>query len=173
MKTVLVTGGIASGKSEVCGYLSFRGYPVYDSDSRTKQLYKTVPGLKERVEEAAGVPLSELAAIFKDDAMRARVEAVVYPEVLREFVAWRASQDAVMVFFESAVALDKPLFDPLWDEVWLVKAPLELRMGRNPEAAGRLRAQTAVPEDRASRIIINGSDLESLYLQIDNILKLY
>lgn len=173
MKTVLVTGGIASGKSEVCGYLSFRGYPVYDSDSRTKRLYETVPGLREKVEDAAGVPLSELAAIFKDDAMRARVEAVVYPEVLRDFVAWRASQNAVMVFFESAVALDKPLFDPLWDEVWLVKAPVELRIARNPKALGRLKAQTAVPEDRASRIIMNASDLESLYSQIDNILKQY
>ena len=68
MKTVLVTGGIASGKSEVCRYLSSAGYPVYDSDSRTKALYESVPGLKGRVEEAIGVPFSNVAVIFEDEA---------------------------------------------------------------------------------------------------------
>ncbi len=173
MKTVLVTGGIASGKSKVCGYLSSKGYPVYDSDSRTKLLYKTVPGLAERVEAAAGVPLSGLSAIFDDASMREKVEAVVHPEVFRDFVAWRDGQDAELVFFESAIALQKPLFDPLWDEVWLVKAPLQSRLKRNPKAAGRLSSQQEIPEERATRVINNDSDPKSLYSKIDNILKQY
>lgn len=173
MKTILVTGGIASGKSMVCGYLASKGYPVYDSDSRTKLLYRTVPGLAARVEAAAGVPLSGLSAIFDDAAMRERVEAVVHPLVFRDFVAWRDGQDAGMVFFESAIALQNPLFDSLWDEVWLVKAPMESRLKRNPKVAERLSAQQEVPEARATRIITNEADLGSLYSQIDNILKQY
>ena len=50
MRTILVTGGIASGKSEVCAHLQAKGYPVYDCDSRTKGLYATVPGLPHLLE---------------------------------------------------------------------------------------------------------------------------
>ena len=38
MKTVLVTGLIGAGKSALCSLLAAKGYPVYDSDSRTKAL---------------------------------------------------------------------------------------------------------------------------------------
>ena len=64
MKTILVTGGIASGKSEVCRYLASKGLPVYDSDSRTKALYGSVPGLVERIEAAIGVPFAQIGVIF-------------------------------------------------------------------------------------------------------------
>ena len=43
MRTVIVTGGIGSGKSAVCALLRKRGIPVYDSDSRVKELYKSRP----------------------------------------------------------------------------------------------------------------------------------
>ena len=89
MKTVLVTGGIASGKSEVCRYLTSRGFEVYDSDSRTKALYDSVPGLKTRVEEAIGLPFKEIGVIFSDPAKRGKLEAVVYPEVMKDFLAWK------------------------------------------------------------------------------------
>ena len=56
MKTVLITGGIASGKSAVCARLKALGLPVYDCDSRTKALYDEIPGLKARIEKAIGLP---------------------------------------------------------------------------------------------------------------------
>ena len=37
--TILITGGIGSGKSVLSRYLESRGVPVYDSDSRAKALY--------------------------------------------------------------------------------------------------------------------------------------
>ena len=171
MKTILVTGGIASGKTEVCRYLASLGFPVYDSDSRTKGLYSSVPGLKARVEAAAGAPFSELSVIFRDAGARRRVEAVVHPEVLRDFVEWRSGQKGEKVFFESAIALQNPLFDHLWDEIWLVKAPDALRIARNPRTAERMKAQKDVDESRATHIIVNDSDLESLHRQLNNLLK--
>ena len=171
MKTVLVTGGIASGKSEVCRYLASKGFPVYDSDSRTKALYSSVPGLKEKLEDAIGCPLEQAAKIFSDEGARARLEGVVYPEVLKDFELWRAEQSAGMVFFESAVALGKPIFNHLWDEVWLVDAPLESRMKRSPKVAERMGAQQAVDASAADVIIVNDSSLEDLHDKIDKILK--
>ena len=52
MKTVILTGLIGSGKSAVSALLMERGIPVYDSDSRTKQLYTRRPALVRRLESA-------------------------------------------------------------------------------------------------------------------------
>ena len=171
MKTVLVTGGIASGKSEVCRHLEALGYPVYDSDSRTKSLYETVPGLKGRIEEATGRPFSQISRIFGDDAMREKLESVVYPEVLADFLKWKASCSASLVFFESAVALDKAMFDGQWDEVWLLRAPLEQRLKRNPKTKDRLQAQHELDESRADVIIDNDSSIEELHLKVNKALN--
>lgn len=171
MKTVLVTGGIASGKSELCRYLSSKGFAVYDSDSRTKALYDSVPGLKERVEDALGVPFSEIGIIFSDDARREKLEAVVYPEVLKDFLEWKSSQAGRAVFFESAVAASKAVFDGQWDEVWLVRAPLEARLERNPKTAGRLRSQTEVDATQADVVIDNDSSLEELHKKVDKLIN--
>ena len=171
MKTVLVTGGIASGKSEVCRYLAEMGYPVYDSDSRTKRLYESVPGLKKRIEAAIGAPFANIGVIFDDTAKREALEKVVYPEVLADFLKWKASCNAGTVFFESAVALDKAVFDGQWDEVWLVTAPLEARLKRNPKAEGRLKAQREVDETRADALIVNDSSIDVLHKKVDKLLN--
>ena len=171
MKTVLVTGGIASGKSELCRYLSSKGFAVYDSDSRTKALYDSVPGLKERVEDALGVPFSEIGIIFSDDARREKLEAVVYPEVLKDFLEWKSSQAGRAVFFESAVAASKPVFDGQWDEVWLVRAPIEARLERNPKTAGRLSSQTELDATQADVVIDNDSSLEELHKKVDKLIN--
>jgi len=171
MKTVLVTGGIASGKSELCRYLSSKGFAVYDSDSRTKALYDSVPGLKERVEDALGVPFSEIGIIFSDDARREKLEAVVYPEVLKDFLEWKSSQAGRAVFFESAVAASKPVFDGQWDEIWLVRAPLEARLERNPKTAGRLSSQTELDATQADVVIDNDSSLEELHKKVDKLIN--
>ena len=171
MKTVLITGGIASGKSEVCRWLASKGLPVYDSDSRTKALYDSVPGLKARVEEAIGLPFAQIGVIFEDAAKREALEAVVYPEVLKDFLGWRAAQTGPAVFFESAIALEKPIFDGLWDEVWLVRAPLEQRLARNPRTAARLASQKETGEEQADVVIENDSSLEELHKKVDNLLN--
>ena len=171
MKTVLITGGIASGKSEVCRWLASKGLPVYDSDSRTKALYDSVPGLKARVEEAIGLPFAQIGVIFEDAVKREALEAVVYPEVLKDFLGWRAAQTGPVVFFESAIALEKPIFDGLWDEVWLVRAPLEQRLARNPRTAARLASQKETCEEQADVVIENDSSLEELHKKVDNLLN--
>lgn len=171
MKTVLVTGGIASGKSEVCRYLAGKGFPVYDSDSRTKALYDSVPGLKKRVEDAIGVPFSQIGIIFSDADKREALERVVYPEVLADFLKWKAYCKGGIVFFESAVALDKAVFDGQWDEVWLVTAPLDDRLKRNPKVESRIQSQQEVDPSRADVVIVNDSSIEELHSKIDKLLN--
>lgn len=170
MKTILVTGAIGSGKSEVCRYLASKGYPVYDSDSRTKALYDSIPGLKERLEEELGVPFCNIGIIFRDPGKRAALEAIVYPLVADDFTRWRSLQASGTVFLESALMLEKRQFDGLYDEVWLVRAPLELRAGRNPKVLERDSLQK-FDLSRVDRIIDNETTLDNLHSKIDRIMK--
>ena len=170
-KTVLITGAIGSGKSAICERLRALGYPVYDCDSRTKALYDSVPGLKARIETALGVPFSEVGIIFRDADKRRALEEIVYPEVQKDLAAWKAEQKAELLFMESAIALEKPAFDGSYDEVWLVRAPYETRLSRNPDAAIRSALQAMVDPSRANVIIDNDSSLEELNDKVDKLLK--
>lgn len=170
MRTVLVTGAIGSGKSEVCRYLASKGYPVYDSDSRTKALYDKVPWLKSKIEETLGVPFSGISIIFRDDAKREALEALVYPLVVADFNEWRDAQDCGTVFLESALALDKPAFDGLYDEVLLVEADKEKRALRNPKVAERDSLQK-FDRSRVDHVIENNSTIGWLHRKVNLYLK--
>ncbi len=169
MRTVLVTGPIGSGKSEVCRYLASEGYPVYDCDSRTKALYETVPGLKERIEKSLGIRWSEIGVIFTDSARRETLEKMVYPLLIGDINAWKASLDRDLAFIESAIALQKPELDGLYDLVLMVTAPLTVREGRNPKVRDRDSLQE-FDRDRIDFRIDNDSSIEVLHLKIDDLL---
>lgn len=147
MKTLVVTGGIGSGKSAVCRFFSSKGIPVYDSDSRARSIYDRNPSIVARISEAFGEPLCgpdgridrrRLAEIvFSDNSRLEMLESIVHPAVLEDFIGWRDSfdQDEVpFVVMESAIILEKPLFRDIADFLLIVDAPLPLRAGR---AAGR------------------------------------
>ncbi len=177
MLTVIVTGMIGSGKSAVCALLSKRGIPVYDSDSRTKALYDSVPGLRERIETELGVPFSGLARlIFSDAAARERLEAIVYPLVRADFEAWRDEQaDAPFVVLESAIILSKPVFDGIADYVVAVTASEEVRLERllhrgmtEEDARRRISAQT-LDLSRADAVIHNDGSLQSLSRRVGRV----
>lgn len=189
MVTVAVTGGIGSGKSEVCRYLEGQGVPVYDSDARTKMLYDTDLTLAEAVSAALGCRVTDAegridraalaSVIFSDREKLDALEAVVHPRVLEDFLAWRDShKDAEMVVMESAIFLQKPLFHPYFDEIILVDAPVETRIlracRRDGTDADRVRARIAAQMTDASMadyLIMNDSGLDDLYRKTDEVLR--
>lgn len=140
--TVLVTGGIGSGKSAVTACLEKHGIPAYDSDVRTKALYDSDEELCGELEELLGTVLRTgdgrfdrkrfASLIFSDRCLLEEVERIVHPAVLEDFRLWR--EDALtrsdIVAMESAIALDKPLFKDAYDIVVMVDAPLKLRVER-------------------------------------------
>lgn len=153
--TLVITGGIGSGKSLVCSMFSELGVPVYDSDTRAKALYYTDPGLVGKLETVLRMPLRTADGIFDKDAlakavfsssfMLDRLESVVHPAVLEDFICWKsnlaASPSCGFVIFESAIILEKPLFRSLGDWTLLVDAPVELRMARAMERDGVSREE--------------------------------
>ena len=173
MNKILVTGLIGAGKSEVCAYLAGLGYSVYDSDSRTKALYCSTPGLKTRIEEAIGCPFSEIEIIFRDAAKRGALEAVVYPLVLQDFRRFCAESSAETVFFESAVAFGKEQFAGEFDKTVLVRAPYDVRLSRNQKVGQRASSQEEMPLGKADYIIDNNSGLRELHDQVDRMIKTF
>lgn len=170
MKTVLVTGPIGSGKSEVCRYLASKGLPVYDCDSRTKALYDKVPGLKAGIEKALGIRWEQIGIIFSDPVRREKLEHIVYPLVLEDIASWKAGlASAGLAFIESAVAMDKKEFDGVYDEVLLVTAAYDVRLKRNPKAEQRDSLQTH-ERSRADYIIENDSTIEELHIKTEQLL---
>ena len=142
MRVLAVTGGIGSGKSEVCRILAAHGLALqYNADARAKALYDECPGLLDAIEKAlecslrggdgAFRPAALAAVIFTDHSAMEKVEALLYPEMIRDFdtMMAEAGEDQIVVF-ESATFLEKRQFDGFADMVLLVDAPFQLRLER-------------------------------------------
>lgn len=192
MKTVLLTGGIGSGKSAVAEYLRSEGVPVYDSDSMTKRLYDTDSQLLADMEKAMGAKLTDedgkldrkalASLIFSSGEALSKLESVVHPAVLKDFCRWRDAMDKEFregvrpwyrysgafpfVVMESAIAMDKPLFKGTYDAVVVVDAPLQMRVER---AALR---DSAPKEAVLRRVEAQKSDLSRADAVINNDLDL-
>lgn len=192
MITFAVTGGIGSGKSAVCRILASDGIPVYDSDSAAKRLYQTDDVLLDAIEEAFGcsirksdgkfdkAKLTELAFLSK--ASLAKLDGIVHPAVLRDFIRWKAMNEAngeKAAAMESAIVMDLPEFIKHLDKIILVEAPLELRLARaaardNVPKSSIIRRIAAQRFDisKADAIIRNGGTIEDLKKETDNALKI-
>lgn len=201
--TVLLTGGIGSGKTAVSRYLISRGVPVYDCDSMTRRLYDTDRELVRSIEEALGLALSlpdgtmdrkALAReIFGNGDSLAKVERIVHPAVLEDFCRWRDAMDMKIreegwcgyagcrpfVVMESAIAMEKHIFDGSYDRVVLVDAPLDIRVERasrrdsspREQILGRMAAQR-FDVAAADAVINNDLDLDTLAERTDIAFKL-
>ena len=129
-QVILCTGGIGSGKSVVVKAFNLLGVPSYDRDPQL------LAGVVALAGEAVLGPDGRLdrkalaGRIFADPSLLAAVEALVHPAVIRDFQRWKASQTAPLVLIESAILLEKPQFDSLYDRVLAVTAPEEVRIAR-------------------------------------------
>ena len=194
MKTVILTGGMGSGKTAVSALLKARGVPVYDSDSRTKTLYDRDPALVARLEAVLGAGLraadgrldrAKLASIiFSNPVKKDAVEAVVHPAVLADFRRWKRWQrpkgwtygPVPFVVLESAIILSCPVFDGVGDRTVLVDAPEAVRLARavardgsDPEAALRRIRSQRFDLSRVDAVLRNDAGLDALAAETDRV----
>lgn len=138
--TMLVSGGIGSGKSYILNTFNAMGVPSYDADSRAKGLYDTDVELLRSVVAVAGRDVLDAdgyldrkalaAKIFSSSCVKERVEALVHPAVMRDFAAWRERQASDMVIMESAILLEHPQLLKAIDYKVVVTAPQDVRIKR-------------------------------------------
>ena len=138
MKRIGITGGIGAGKSLVAEIIKAMGYPVYNSDERAKELTESNPKIKEGLIHLFGEEIYQndtlnkfalAQAIFSDESLREKVNALIHPIVREDFNLWALAQNNSLVFNESAILFETRSFKN-FDAIILVYAPKELRIQR-------------------------------------------
>ena len=138
MKRIGITGGIGAGKSLVAEIIKAMGYPVYNSDERAKELTESNPKIKEGLIHLFGEEIYQndtlnkfalAQAIFSDESLREKVNALIHPIVREDFNLWALAQNNSLVFNESAILFETGSFKN-FDAIILVYAPTELRIKR-------------------------------------------
>lgn len=134
-----ITGGIGSGKSTVCKIFQTLAVPIYDADSRAKQLMTTekalVVSIKKEFGEASYLPGGELnraylaEAAFSSVELTKKLNALVHPAVARDYMAWAEAQTSPYTIKEAALLIESGSYQQL-DKLIVVTAPIDLRIAR-------------------------------------------
>ena len=192
MITIGITGGMGSGKSIVAALLTVYGIPVYDADSESKRLLLTSPTIRRGLTDLLGADIyspdgttlrrARMASlIFADTNLLTRVNAIIHPEVGRDFDAWRARLTTSVCAMESAILFESG-FDRRADLRLMVYAPEAIRLQRvmardnATEAAARQRMQRQWPDERKialSDAVITNDGRAALIPQVEAFVKTY
>lgn len=170
MIKIALTGGIGSGKSYVARQMEQTlGIPVYDSDREARRLMEESSQLRQSLTEITGIQLydrqgrlkrEEFAEwLFSSQENTDKVNAIVHPAVIEDFLKWTEEQTSTVVAIESALVKESGI-DRVVDKVIRVDAPLETRICRamardkatREQIMARINRQTEYPDPD---IIIN------------------
>jgi dephospho-CoA kinase len=187
MHSIGLTGGIASGKSQVGRFLAEMGARVLDADRVAHEAYApSTAGFDALVREFGRGIVGEDGVIdrgelgrrvFADNEALARLTTIVWPltQALVEARARQADADGVGVFVVEAALLYEAGWFDMFDEVWLVRSSpktvlhrLRARGVTDAEAQRRIDAATDVEAASkvAMRVIQNDGTLEELYASV-------
>jgi dephospho-CoA kinase len=189
-----LTGGLASGKSTVAGWLQDAGFQVIDADRLVAELYRPgEPGAAAARElfgdavltPAGGVDHAALAArIFADEAARGALERAIHPLVRRRFEEIDAATSPPAAAPPPVLVLEATLlveagYGPGFDLIVTVEGDPKARLRRavargldERSARARLAAQGDGARRRqgAHRVIENDGSLADLRRQVDELI---
>ena len=181
-----ITGGIGSGKSVVATLLRLYGIPVYIADEESKRLTNSSPVIRRALVDLVGEAVYDADGkldkprlanfIFGQPEHLARVNAIIHPEVNRDFLDWCERQEKAFCAIESAILFESG-FDRIVDVKLMVLAPLEIRLERaiardhaSREALERRIKSQMADEEKASRsdFVIHNDGRQALIPQVEN-----
>jgi dephospho-CoA kinase len=188
---IALTGGIASGKTVVAGFLRELGFAVVEADEIAHAVLKD-DSVRQRIREVIGpevmngngeVNRRDLGAVVfgNPDKLRA-LEAIVHPVVRRRI---REREDAALSAQQTVVSVIPLLFEKGveggYDRVWATYAPREVCLQRlrerdgitGSEASARFAAQMD-PEEKARRadsVINTQCPLEELRRRVADLVR--
>lgn len=185
--TVGLTGGLASGKSTLGGWLAEAGFEVVDADTIVADLYRPGAAGARAVEALFGsegltadgaVDHATLAErVFADESLRRDLEAAIHPLVRGEFRR-RAEESAGVIVCEVPLLVESGMAAD-FDVVVTVEADPEVRVRRaverglaESEARARLAAQAPETQRRAAADVVveNDGDLAAFRRQADELI---
>lgn len=185
MLTIGLTGGIGSGKSTVAKILEEFGAPIIDADKVAHTTYAPGGAAYDAVIAAFGTEVvaadrtidrKKLGAIvFGNPDLLNKLTSIVWPatftSIRAELDGLRASGEKMPIIVEAAILIEAN-WQPLCDEIWLVRASrqavidrIERQRGLKPaETEARIRAQLSDDEraKHASLVIDNDGSPDEL-----------
>lgn len=184
-----LTGSVGMGKSSVARMFEALGVPVFDADAVVHRLQGPGGGLVASIERAFpgvagpdGVDRKRLgAAVFRDPAALARLEAIVHPAVRAERRAFlREHAGAKLVVFDIPLLFEKGGAGDV-DEILVVSAPPEVqrarvlaRPGMTAERFERILAlqmPDAEKRERADHVIDTGTALSETRAEVGRLVE--
>jgi dephospho-CoA kinase len=181
-----ITGGIGSGKSEVCRQFHQKGYKVIFADLKAKELYKQDKNLAKTVVKAFGkdilnfqgvISLSKLREkVFASKKNFQKINAIVHPVVIRHLMNEIRKTKNKIILIESALVFDTAFYKYL-DYVIMVYSNKKNRLERIMLRDGAKRSEVErimkfqIDEkhkiERSDFIIVNNKTIEDLKDDID------
>ena len=138
MRIIGITGGIGSGKSTIAKVFISMGFPVYNSDTRAKELINSnidvIDSIKQEfgddIYSSEGLYRKKMASIvFSDSDKLQKLNSIVHPAVGLDFDKWANSQNTSFVLKEAAILFETGIYKSL-DKTILVTCPKEERINR-------------------------------------------
>jgi dephospho-CoA kinase len=184
-----LTGGIASGKSEVSRRLAGLGAVLIDADAAAREVVaRDTPGLAEIVQVFGPGILGPDGAldrprlgeiVFSDAALRGKLNAIVHPLVSERMLEEERSAAPGSVIVHDVPLLTENGLASLYDMVIVVDVPVQTQLERLTrlrgmpagQAQARIDAQ-ATREERlaiADIVIDNSGSLADLDRQVDDL----
>ncbi len=174
-KLIGITGGIGSGKTFVCNIFTHMGMPVYEADTRAKELINTSAAIIEKLISYYGKEIynnngiinkKKLASIiFNNKTELEKVNNIIHPVVFEDFNKWcKLNTEHKYLIHEAAILFESGIYKKMNTTVF-VDAPESLRIKRvmqrdkltKQEVEQRIKNQMPDNEKRklANYIIIN------------------
>jgi len=192
MLVVGLTGGIASGKSTVSGYLKALGAAVIDADLMAKEMVQlNTPALQEItayfgegiLDNTGQLERKKLAQrIFNSKKDREKLNSILHPRIIRkvqDLIAEYKQEGKVPLIVVDAPLLLETGMQNLVDEVWVVAVAKEVQIARlvkrdgitQEEAEARLNTQMALVDKlkNAHRIIDNSKEIIHTLATLDEL----
>ncbi len=154
-----ITGGIGAGKSVVSEILRAMGHDVYDCDRQARMIMNTSCEIKSLLSNTFGTQVIDSDGnvnrkilgeiVFANEYKLKQLNDIVHGAVKKHLLNTIGSSTKKNFFFETAILQESGL-DEVCDEVWIIEAPLEMRINRvmnrnslsRAEVMARIEAQS-------------------------------
>ncbi|OPC02224.1 dephospho-CoA kinase [Elizabethkingia ursingii] len=188
-KIIGLTGGIGSGKTTVARFIEEMGYPVYNSDTRAKDLVNESDDLKAAIIQLLGPEAYDAnglydrkhvgSVVFSNDELLKQLNAIIHPAVNKDFHDWVKRQSREVIFKETALLFELKL-NLQCDKSLLVTADESIRIKRVMDRDSKTYREVEkvidnqMPERKKIRladyVIENNSDMQHLRLSTEKIM---
>ncbi len=134
-----ITGGIGSGKTFICNILEKMGYPVFYSDTVSKNLLvsdneivseiKNLLGRESYYSDGTANKKFIADQIFNDETKLSRMNKIMHPAVRKAFKKFSENQNSPLIFNEAAILFETDAYKQ-FDKTILITAPKTVKIKR-------------------------------------------